>query len=113
MLPLIHPVSGRAPDARRMRRMWIARGVAVMLALSFTLGAGHARAGNDDQLPVGGEAAIYGGAVIATVSDGAAGYHNPAGLAQSQRNQLDASITAVGFRFYTVPELLRSTHGEA
>jgi long-subunit fatty acid transport protein len=71
-----------------------------------------ARAGNDDQLPVGGEAAVYGGAVIATVSDGAAGYQNPAGLAQSQRNQLDASITAVGFRFYHVPELLRAPGGE-
>ena len=57
------------------------------LAAGFLLWAGRAAAGNDDQLPVGGEASIYGGAVIATVSDGAAGYHNPAGLAQSQRNQ--------------------------
>jgi hypothetical protein len=72
-----------------------------------------ARAGNDDQLPVGAEAAMYGGAVIATVSDGSAGYQNPAGLAQAQRNQLDASITAVGLRFYRVPELLRSPNKEA
>jgi hypothetical protein len=74
--------------------------------------SGRAAAGNDDQLPVGGEAAIFGNAVVATVSDGAAGYHNPAGLAQSERNQLDASITAVGFRFYSVPELLTSASGE-
>jgi long-subunit fatty acid transport protein len=90
--------------------LWRARVLTVMLV---ALCAGRARAGNDDQLPVGGEAAVYGGAVIATVSDGAAGYQNPAGLAQSQRNQLDASITAVGLRFYHVPELLRSASGEA
>lgn len=75
--------------------------------------SGRAAAGNDDQLPVGGEASIYGGAVIATVSDGAAGYHNPAGLAQSQRNQLDASIMATGFRFYTASQLLHSPSGES
>jgi hypothetical protein len=82
-------------------------------ALVAILWSATARAGNDDQLPVGSEAALYGGAVIATVSDGAAGYQNPAGLAQSQRSQVDASITAVGFRFYHVPELLRSTSGES
>ena len=85
----------------------------VALGVSIVGWSGRAAAGNDDQLPVGGEASLYGGAVIATVSDGAAGYHNPAGLSQSQRNQLDASITAVGFRFYTASELLRSPSGEA
>ncbi len=83
------------------------------LSVALLVCSGHAAAGNDDQLPVGGEASIYGAAVIATVSDGAAGYHNPAGLSQSQRSQLDASLTAVGFRFYTAPELLRSTSGES
>jgi long-subunit fatty acid transport protein len=87
--------------------------VKVALCSSVWAWSGRATAGNDDQLPVGGEASIYGGAVFATVSDGAAGYHNPAGLSQSRRNQLDASITAVGFRFYTASELLRSPSGEA
>ncbi len=96
----------------RFEPQWRAAILAGGIVSAAIFGAGRARAGNDDQLSVGGEAAIYGGAVTATVSDGAAGYHNPAGLSQSQRNQLDASITAVGFRFYTTPELLRAATGE-
>lgn len=71
-----------------------------------------ASAGNDDQLPVGSEAALYGGAVLATVSDGAAGYHNPAGLARNDRNQIDATITAVGLRLYSDRSLLQGASGE-
>ncbi|MEI9939577.1 MAG: outer membrane protein transport protein [Pseudomonadota bacterium] len=94
------------------QRKWRRAALTSSIVMAMALRSGHARAGNDDQLSVGGEAAMYGGAVIATVSDGAAGYHNPAGLSQGQRTQLDASITAVGFRFYTTPDLLRASTGE-
>lgn len=96
-----------------MERQQIGRWTKLALCVGVLAWSGRAAAGNDDQLPVGGEASVYGGAVIATVSDGAAGYHNPAGLSQSQRNQLDASITATGFRFYTASQLLHSPSGES
>lgn len=96
-----------------MSHGYFRRSAKLVLPMGLLLWSGRAVAGNDDQLPVGGEASVYGGAVIATVSDGAAGYHNPAGLSQSRRSQLDASITAVGFRFYTASQLLRSPSGES
>lgn len=82
-------------------------------AIVVALSARPALAGNDDQLSVGAEASLAGNAVIATVSDGAAGYHNPAGLAQGQRQQIDASVTALGARVYAVPALIQSPTGES
>lgn len=50
-----------------------------------------ALAGNDDGVPVGNEAALRGGAVVSTVSDSSALYHNVAGIGWADTNKVDGS----------------------
>jgi hypothetical protein len=76
------------------------------------LTAGVAQAGNDDEIPIGSEASMTGAAVTATVQDGAAGYYNPAGLANSHRPTLDVAADCYGFRIATSPDLISSAEGE-
>jgi hypothetical protein len=67
--------------------------------LTFGLAASWpraAQAGNDDGLLVGGQAALTGGAITATISDGAAAWYNPAGVASSMRQTLDINASAYG-----------------
>jgi hypothetical protein len=75
----------------------------------LTMAASVAEAGNDDELLLGNDAALTGGAVTATVLDGSAVWYNPAGLAAAPRvDTLDVSASAFVLRLYDVPDLLTS-----
>lgn len=80
-----------------------------MCVLSMALAlasASRVRASNEDDFFVGDRAAMMGGAVAATVSDGSAGFYNHAGLASVDRSRLDVSAAAYGLRFYSVDSFL-------
>jgi hypothetical protein len=70
-----------------------------------------AYAGNDDGVLVGGQAALTGGAVTATVSDGTAAWYNPAGLAQLQRQSLDLNASVYGINLVSAKHLLTLPDG--
>jgi hypothetical protein len=91
-------------------RSRIYRGLACLLLL---YAAAPVRAGNDDELFVGNQAALMGGAVSATVSDSSATWYNPAGLGSAERDQVDVSATAYTLRLYHSPVFIASTDGTA
>ena len=82
-----------------------------LIAVSLVCSAAPAWAGNDDEIPIGNQASIAGGAVTAKVDDGAAGYYNPAGLAHNQRPTLDVSAEVYGFRLATSQGILQTQAG--
>lgn len=92
--------------------MRLSRTLSAKLALLVAFAASAAQAGNDDEIPIGSEASMTGAAVTATVQDGAAGYYNPAGLANSDRPTLDVAADCYGFRLAKSPDLLSSAEGE-
>jgi hypothetical protein len=77
---------------------------AAAIAFALWLGAGTSRAGNQDSFLYGDQAALTGGAVVASSSDTAAIWYNPAGLARNQRNSLQVSGTAIAFRWRKIPD---------
>jgi hypothetical protein len=85
---------------------------AAALLLPLLLHAAQARAGNDEQILLGNDAAMSGGAVTATASDGGALWYNVALIGAVERNQLDASGNLFSYRFNSVPQLLRASSGE-
>jgi hypothetical protein len=86
--------------------------VAWLVAIASSwLGATVAHAGNDDGVLVGGQAALTGGAVTATVSDGTAAWYNPAGLAHLQRPSLDLNASVYGFNWVSAQDLLTVPDG--
>jgi hypothetical protein len=76
------------------------------------LAAGRARAGNDDGILVGGQAALTGGAITAIASDGAAAWYNPAGLARITRQAFDINASAYGMSLITAKNLFTVPGGE-
>jgi len=87
------------------RRVWCSIvGLCVLLPAAV-------RAGNDDELLVGNQAAMLGGAVIATVNDASSTWYNPAGLGLVDRDQFDLSATAYTLRSYSAPKLLSTPSG--
>ena len=72
-----------------------------------------AHAGNDDELFVGSQAAMTGGAVSAMVSDASATWYNPAGVGAVSLDQIDVSGTFYALRFYAARGFLTSTSGES
>jgi len=72
-----------------------------------------ARAGNDDEIFVGNQAAMSGGAVSATVSDSSATWYNPAGLGSVGQDEIDVSGTCYTLRAYSAPRFIASTTGQA
>jgi long-subunit fatty acid transport protein len=63
-------------------------------------------AGNLDSFPLGNEAAMTGGAVIASTHDVAATWYNPAGLAAITRTSLDGSGSAIAYRSASFPQAI-------
>ncbi len=70
-----------------------------------------ARAGNDDEVLVGNDAALSSGAVIATIGDGSSLYYNPAGLTHIQDDTIDVSGSAYTLRVYDGDGLLLTSDG--
>ncbi len=79
--------------------------------MASTLLPASARAGNDEGVLIGNEAAMSAGAVTAVVDDGTGGWYNPAGIAQVERSTVDASGSATQLRIAETPHLLQSASG--
>ncbi|MEZ4439827.1 MAG: hypothetical protein R3B72_12100 [Polyangiaceae bacterium] len=62
-----------------------------------------ARAGNQEAVFLGNQAAMSGGAVVAWVNDGGAPWYNPAGLATIEGTSVDLSASAFVLRHYLLP----------
>lgn len=86
------------------RRSWIALAVWWLPAVAV--------AGNDDEIFVGNDAAMMGGAVTALVRDGSAVWYNPAGLAGVDVDTLNVSASAFALRWHDAPSLLSADSGE-
>jgi hypothetical protein len=71
-----------------------------------------ALAGNDDEVPIGNQAAMSGGAVTATASDGAAAWYNPAGVAAVTQDTVDVSGSVFSIRHYRMGEFLSASTGD-
>ena len=99
---LRHVLSGSTRE-RAVPNRW-RLSLASVLAISCL--SGRVRAGNDEGILVGTQAAQTAAAVTATVSDGASVWYNPAGLANTTASSLDASLTSYTARFIHVDDLL-------
>lgn len=71
------------------------------LALAWSTAA---HASNPGLTPLGGEAAMSGGAVAAMGRDTGMAFYNPAGLGVNRRGQFDMSSTMAVLRFRTIPD---------
>jgi hypothetical protein len=89
-----------------------ARAPAMVVCAAIISMAARARAGNDDELFVGNQAAMSGGAVAAIVTDASATWYNPAGLGGVTRDQIDVSGTVYTLRLYSVHDFLSTTTGQ-
>ncbi len=83
------------------------------LVIASGVWAPLALAGNDDELFVGSQAAMTGGAVSAMVSDASATWYNPAGLGAVPLDQIDVSGTFYSLRAYSAPGFLSSRTGDS
>lgn len=72
-----------------------------------------ARAGNEDELFVGNQAAMVGGAICAVVKDASSTWYNPAGLGAVERSQVDVSATVYTLRLYSAPKFISAVTGES
>lgn len=84
----------------------------LIVAVAVTLLApSKAEAGNTDEVLLGNEAALLGGAVTAIVSQGSALWYNPAGLRHIDHNSIDVSLSAYSLRLYRIPNAITSASG--
>ncbi|MFT7579281.1 MAG: opacity protein-like surface antigen [Myxococcota bacterium] len=81
---------------------------AVLVCLLLPVG-GLSHAGNQHSYALGNDAALTGGAVGATTSDGAALWYNPAGLGANMRDSVDLSGSAFVLRFLDIPDVVQTT----
>jgi hypothetical protein len=70
-----------------------------MVGLVLLCSSPLARAGNADSFYVSGEAALMGGAVVATSSTGGSIWYNPAGLSALKGARLDVNVNGYALRF--------------
>lgn len=98
------PALAHGAGPRQKRGVWRA----ILLGLVL-LPAAAARAGNDDGVLLGNEAAMTGGAVGAISSDATGAWYNPAAVAGAERDSVDLSGSATTLRLADTPTLIRST----
>lgn len=79
--------------------------------LAVALLPARVRAGNDDSILLGNDAALVGGAVVSSVNDGSALWYNPAGLARAGRDSVDVGASAFALRRYRMPGLITADGG--
>lgn len=84
---------------------------ALVAFIVLTASVTQASPGNDDAFFLGDEAAVAGGAVVATTHDSGAVWYNPAGLGANDRNRLDLTSTAFQLRFERSPEFVEYSAG--
>jgi hypothetical protein len=101
---------GASDQPRSMGPLREVSGVACLLALLLT--SRTVSAGNEDEFFVGNDAALVGGAVVASTHDGGSVWYNPAGLSIVRRDQLDATTSVYSLRLYRADAFLRSTGGK-
>lgn len=80
--------------------------------LIVTLTATVAHAGNDDEILVGNEAAMTGGAMTAVVNDGSSLFYNPAGMVGVVDDTIDVSGSAYTLRLYESPGIVENGAGD-
>jgi len=87
----------------------VARGPVAVggLVVAALAGPGVARASNPWLTPLGGEAAMSGGAVAATGRDTGMAFYNPAGLGANRRGQFEMSSTMAVLRYRVIPDAFR------
>ncbi len=82
---------------------------ALVLVLSLTaLAMPDAWAGNSDTIPMGDQAAVAAGAVVAAGDDGGSVAYNPAGLVGIPRNRVSIGASFFRVRLLTIPGYLRT-----
>lgn len=81
---------------------------ALIAVVAVQFFSGEAQAGNDDGVLVGGQAAMTGGALTATVSDGSAIWFNPAGLVNARAQQIDIGANAFTLRLHSISNVMSS-----
>lgn len=81
--------------------------VAASLALAAASFGSAARAQNADPFFFGDEAALSGGAVVASGRDSGAFWYNPSGFGGLQRGMVSASASTFGLRIRKIPAALR------
>jgi hypothetical protein len=79
--------------------------------LALTLLTSRARAGNDDSILLGNDAALVAGAVVSNANDGSALWYNPAGLARAGEDSVDVGASAFALRRYKMPGLISAANG--
>lgn len=84
---------------------------ASILVAALALAPSGVRAGNDDEVFLGNQAVLSGGAVTATVSDGAALVYEPSGLVEGEDDTIDVSVTALGLRVHHADRVLAMPDG--
>lgn len=82
-------------------------GLALAFAVGTLLGA-TAHAGNQDEVALGNEAALTGGAVTAVTGDTGAPWYNPAGMASLTGNTVDVSASAFVLKHRSIPDALQT-----
>jgi hypothetical protein len=82
-----------------------------VFTLAVLLAASRARAGNDDSILLGNDAALVAGAVVSNANDGSALWYNPAGLARAGQDSVDVGASAFALRRYKIPSFLRAEGG--
>ncbi|HET6334509.1 MAG TPA: hypothetical protein VFG30_14900 [Polyangiales bacterium] len=83
------------------------------IALVVAMSPSAARAGNEDELFVGNQAAMVGGSISAVVKDASSTWYNPAGLGAVERSQVDVSATVYTLRLYSAPKFISAVTGES
>lgn len=84
-----------------------------IIAAGLVLVARPAMAGNEDEFPVGPEAAMTGAAVTATTHDGASAFYNPAGMVGLKEPTLDATVSVYGLRRFDANDFLELEDGRS
>ncbi len=81
--------------------------------LALSLLSASANAGNEDELFVGNDASLMGGAVVASVRDGGSVWYNPAGLGGTQRDRLDMTTAVYSLQLFQADQFIQADSGEA
>lgn len=108
-MPVHHARRRRSTPKTGLRAL-----VAVFLLVSAWAGLGtnEASAGNADDAVAGTDAALTGGAVVATVHTGAALWFNPAGVAELNRRSLGLTGSLYSVSIVKAPGVLSLESGE-